>query len=147
MVHQALFYYPLLSKELNYHFGTQSLVIFNLQYESRERRCLGNDKYFLWKHLQQFCFSSSHGKVPLKQQYLKKVPMLFCIFNVWKIVFCCGTISEEVLLKNLLQLFVPFHFKTKKILTSFCSSDLITEVRSALKFYAGCVLYVNMIIK
>lgn len=40
--------------------------------EKEDESCLGNDKYFLWKLLQQFCFSFNHGKVPLKEQSLPK---------------------------------------------------------------------------
>lgn len=93
--------------------------------EKEDESCLGNDKYFLWKLLQQFCFSFNHGKVPLKEQSLPKKkkkkaatktqnpsPRFFHIFNVWNFKFCYGSISGEEVLKNPLQLFVAFHLKT-----------------------------------
>jgi len=54
--------------------------------EKEDESCLGNDNYFLWKHLQQFSFSFNHGKVPLKEQSLPKektqTNMFFHIFNI-----------------------------------------------------------------
>lgn len=60
-------------------------------------------------------FSFNRGKVLLEVQSLKEKrnPHFFHIFNIKNFLFCHGSVSGEEVLKNPLQLFVPFHLRHK----------------------------------
>lgn len=88
------------------------------------------------------------GKFHKKNKvHKKKNPHLFHIFNIWKLLFCHRSTSGEEVLKNPLQLFVPFSFETQNLRAQFYSCYLITDVSSTFKFHTGYVLHVNMIMK